>query len=476
MSKAFYVTTTLPYINADPHVGHAFELVHADIFARYLRLMGHEVFLNTGTDEHGLKVYRKALEEDKDPQKYTDEYASRFKNLVNKLGLIEDVNFIRTTDPTHKRAAQEFWKRCEKNGDIYKKNYKIKYCVGCELEKTASDLNEKGCCPLHPDQELEIIDEENYFFRFSRYQKPLLDFYKNNPDFVIPNSRFNEIKAFVERGLEDFSISRLSSKMPWGIPVPGDDSQVMYVWFDALVNYISAIGWPDNMERFSKWWPVLQFAGKDQIRQQSAMWQAMLMSAGLSQSKQIIIHGFITIGGQKMSKSLGNVVDPMSLIDEYGVDAVRYYLARHIHPFEDSDFTMEKFKEAYNANLVNGLGNIVARIMRLAEDNLESPIERPEPTPFPSEYTDAIESFEFNHAMDFVWGKIQALDERIAKEEPYKLVKNDLEAGKRIIAELATELYWIGRMLFPFLPDANEKIKKTILENKKPENLFPRLN
>ncbi|MBI2618329.1 methionine--tRNA ligase [Candidatus Kaiserbacteria bacterium] len=475
MSKAFYVTTTLPYVNADPHVGHALELVHADIFARYSRLMGREVFFNTGTDEHGLKVYRKALEENKEPQEYADEYALHFQNLVGKLGLIEDINFVRTTDPVHKKAAQEFWKRCDDNGYIYKKDYKIKYCVGCELEKTDSEL-EKGCCPLHPNLPIEIIEEENYFFKFSQFREKLLALYNNRPDFVVPRQRFNEIRSFVERGLEDFSISRLSSKMPWGIPVPGDNSQVMYVWFDALVNYISVIGWPDNMKRFSKWWPALQFAGKDQIRQQSAMWQAMLMAVGISEpSRQIIIHGFITNDGEKMSKSLGNVVNPIPLIDEYGVDAVRYYLARHTHPFEDSNFTMEKFKEAYNANLVNGLGNLVARIMKLAEDNLEQPIKKPKPVSFPKEYTNAIESFEFNRAIDFVWHKIQTLDERIAKEEPFRLVKNEPEKGKRIIVELATELYWVGRMLYPFLPDTNIKIKKTILANKKPENLFPRI-
>ncbi|MBI2047965.1 MAG: class I tRNA ligase family protein, partial [Parcubacteria group bacterium] len=187
-------------------------------------------------------------------------------NLQKTLNVWEEINFVRTTDEHHKKAAQEFWKLCEKNGDIYKKNYKIKYCVGCELEKTDSDLNEKGCCPLHPDQELETIDEENYFFRFSKYQKKLFDFYEKNPDFVVPDYRFNEIKKFVERGLEDFSISRVKEKMPWGVKVPGDDSQVMYVWFDALVNYISAIGWPSDMEKFEKWWPVTQLAGKDQIK------------------------------------------------------------------------------------------------------------------------------------------------------------------------------------------------------------------
>lgn len=473
-SKNFYITTTLPYVNADPHIGFALEVVEADILARYHVLRGDAVFFNTGTDEHGIKIYRKAQEAGKNPQEYVDGYAEKFRNLQKILNLWEGLNFIRTTDERHEKAAQEFWKLCDKNGDIYKKNYKIKYCVGCELEKTDSELNEKRCCPLHPDQELEIINEENYFFRFSKYEKPLLDFYEKNPRFVVPESRFREIKAFAEWGLEDFSISRLKEKMPWGISVPGDDTQVMYVWFDALVNYISAIGWPRDMEKFNTWWPVLQLAGKDQIRQQAAMWTAMLMSAGLPQSKQIVIHGFITSGGQKMSKSLGNVINPVSIVNEYGTDALRYYLARHIHPFEDSDFTMGKFKEAYNASLANGLGNLVSRVMKLAEENLESPIEPPVLTPFPKEYTNAIESYEFNRAMDYIWSRVQKLDERITGEKPFALVKANPTEGKRVIAELVEELYWIGRMLFPFIPETSVKIKETIKQNKKPKNLFPR--
>lgn len=474
MRKSFYVTTTLPYVNADPHIGFALEAVHADILVRYHSLLGEDVFFNTGTDEHGLKIYRQAQSAGAPAQKYVDEYAEKFKQLQPTLNLWEGLNFIRTTDEHHKKAAQEFWRLCEKNGDIYKKNYKIKYCVGCELEKTDSELNDRGRCPLHSNQELEIIEEENYFFRFSRYQKSLLGFYDKNPEFVVPDFRFNEIKAFVERGVEDFSVSRLKEKMPWGVEVPGDPAQIMYVWFDALINYISAIGWPTDTEKFQKWWPVVQLAGKDQIRQQAAMWQAMLMSAKLPQSKQIVIHGFITSGGQKMSKSLGNVINPFDIVKEYGTDALRYYLARHIHPFEDSDFTMEKFKEVYNANLANGLGNLVSRIMKLAEDNLENPIEPPPPAPFPQEYVKAIEAYEFNRAMDFIWNRVQKLDERITTEEPFKLVKKNPEAGKKIISELATELYWIGRMLFPFMPETNIHIKATIKENKKPKNLFPR--
>src|SRR3990167_3784755 len=372
MKKPFYITTTLPYVNAVPHVGFAMEIIRVDVMARWKRLQGFDVFFNTGTDEHGLKIYRKAAELGKDTQEYVDENAAQYLKLKEVLNLSFD-NFIRTTDKDHVEAAREFWRVCDKNGYIYNKKYQIKYCVGCELEKTESELA-GGKCPIHPNLELELIAEENYFFKFSAFQKPLLEFYGTHPDFVVPDSRYKEIKSFVGRGLQDFSISRLKSKMPWGIQVPGDPEQVAYVWFDALVNYISAIGWPRDMEKFEKWQiesgGMVQYCGKDNLRQQSAMWQAMLMASGLPNSKQIVIDGFVTgDGGVKMSKSLGNTVDPLEIVNEYGTDALRYYCARELHPFEDSPFTMERFKESYNAALANGLGNLVSRVLKMAEAN-----------------------------------------------------------------------------------------------------------
>lgn len=467
--EKFYLTTTLPYVNAPPHIGFALEIVQADVIARYRRLLGDEVFFNTGTDEHGLKIYRKALEAGKEPQTYVDEYAAKFNELKESLGL-SYTHFIRTTAPHHKKAAQEFWKLCEKNGDIYKKNYTIKYCVGCELEKTESELVE-GRCPIHPNLTLETIEEENYFFRFSKYQEPLLAFYKERPDFVIPDFRFNEIKAFVERGLEDFSISRLKEKMPWGVSVPGDETQVIYVWFDALVNYISTTGWPEKAD-FDGFWPGIQFAGKDNLRQQSAMWQAMLLSAGLPPSKHIIIHGFLTSGGHKMSKSLGNVIDPFAVVGEYGTDALRYYLLRHVHPFEDSDFTMEKFKKDYNANLANGLGNLVARVTQLAETYVQE--KTPVMQIYPGEWGRALDTYSYNQALDYTFLFIQHLDQKITRTEPFKVVKENPAQGKKLIVELLQDLSTIATLLGPFMPGTSEKIKRAILENKKPETLFPR--
>jgi len=478
-NKKFYITTTLPYVNADPHIGFAAEIVRADIIARYRRLLGDEVFFNTGTDEHGLKIYRKALEQGIDTQTYVDEYAKKFDDLKEALDLSYD-NFIRTTDEHHIKSAQEFWKRCDANGDIYKKNYKIKYCVGCELEKTESELNEDGCCPLHPNQELEIIEEENYFFKWSNYQKKLLDFYKENPDFVVPDFRLNEIKKFVERGLEDFSISRLKEKMPWGVPVPNDEKHVMYVWFDALVNYISALGWPEDEKKFAEFWGTedyrnaIQVAGKDNLRQQSAMWQAMLMSAGLPLSKQVFIFGFVNSGGQKMSKSLGNVINPLDLVNEYGTDAVRYYIARHFNTFEDSDFTTEKFKEDYNANLANGLGNLTSRIMKMAESHLNDPVKI-KAFAIPESGKEYLNNMELNHYLDYIWTNISYTDNLIQKTEPFKMIKTNREAAQEIIIGLVERLYEVSVLLEPVMPETAKKIQQAIKENKMPsEPLFLR--
>ncbi len=476
MAKTFYITTTLPYINSDPHIGFAMEIVRADVIARTKELQGFEVFFNTGTDEHGIKIWQKAQENGVNVQKYADEFSEKFKDLKNILGLKENIHFIRTTDEYHTKAAQDFWRRCDKAGFIYKKEYKTKYCSGCELEKTDSEI-ENGRCAIHQNIDLEIIEEENYFFKFSEFQKPLLDLYANNSNFVVPRFRFNEIKSFVERGLEDFSISRLKSKMSWGVEVPGDENHVMYVWFDALVNYISTLGWPENTEQFDKFWtngtPV-QYCGKDNLRQQSAMWQAMLMSVSLPPTHTIVIDGFIQSEGKKMSKSLGNVINPLDVVNEYGTDALRYYVARELSTFEDSDMTMEKFREAYNANLANGLGNLVSRIMKMAQDNLDSPVIIFEWEDM-SSYFKFFEDFEIGKACDFVWTEIGEMDKFIQSNEPFKVVKKDLEAGKKMISDLVIRLYSVARMLNPILPETSAKIKALIKENKTPEKpLFVR--
>ncbi len=474
-----YITTTLPYVNAEPHVGFAMEIIRADALARYYRLNGKEVFFNTGTDEHGAKIHEAATKEGIDTQAYTDRYAAKFRELNNLLNLSVD-NFIRTTDPHHVLAAQEFWKRCTANGDIYKKLYRVKYCIGCELEKTDSELVD-GKCPLHPNRELEVREEENYFFKFSNYTKPLLELYAAHPDLVIPDFRFNETKAFVERRLEDFSISRLKTKMPWGVPVPGDEDHVMYVWFDALVNYISAIGWPDDIGRFEAWWPVIQYCGKDNNRQQSAMWQAMLMSAKLPASAHIVIDGFITSGGAKMSKSLGNVINPFDVIEAFkGVtdfpeDVLRFVLLHDIPSFEDGDLTMESINTSYATHLQNGIGNLTSRIMKMATTHLTESVTLHEFS-HQNAIDKAFEIFDIKKALEYVMGAVGELDAYIQETAPFKVIKEDEERGRELITEMVERLHRIAVLLQPFLPKTAEEIVRLIKEHKMPEKpLFNRL-
>lgn len=467
-----YITTTLPYVNADPHIGFALEMVQSDTLARYWRLMGEDVFYTTGTDEHGQKIAEKADGEGVERQEYVDRYAASFETLKESLNLSYD-NFVRTTDDAHKTAAQEIWKRCEAAGDIYKKTYKGLYCVGDEMFMKESELVD-GKCPNHPNMELQEVEEENYFFKLSNYQS-YLEEYLSQEGVIVPEWRRQEALTFVQGGLEDFSISRQKDRMDWGIPVPGDDNHVMYVWFDALTNYISTLGWPEDAEgNFAKYWEggqTLQFAGKDQVRFQSIMWQAMLKSAGMKATDQVFYHGFINSGGQKMSKSLGNVIAPQEMVDRYGTDATRYVLLRHVHPVDDSDLTWEKMDEYYTANLVNGLGNLTARIMKMCEQHLEPATFEP----MDASTIDAPYLLDFQPAMDHIWTQIQELDEIIAATEPFKLIKTDELAAKNILVNLRERLIHIGRLLLPAMPETSVIIREAVKANQKPENLFSRL-
>lgn len=476
-NKPFYITTTLPYVNAPLHMGHALEFVRTDAIVRYKKLQGFDVFFNTGTDEHGQKIFGKAAEAGLDPQSFVNKNFETFKAQVAAFGISDDAHFVRTTDEHHIAAAQEFWKRVSDNGYIYKKTYQAKYCVGCEEVKTDSDLV-NGECPLHPGTNLELIDEENYFFKLSALQDKLLEFYASNPTFVIPEFRFNEVKAFVERGLEDFSISRLKSKMSWGIPVPGDDDHVMYVWFDALTNYISTLGWPEQTADFDKYWVggnPTQYCGKDNTRFQALTWQAMLLAADIPNSHQIVVNGFITAdGGVRMSKTLGNVVDPLEIAREYGTDALRFFLLKEIAISEDSPFTIERFRESYNAHLANGLGNLVSRIMTLSEKHCDAFVPSADDKSFPYEL--AMNNFNSQKAMNEIWDGIGELDAFIANEKPFSVIKEDEVKGKEMITKLVSDLYFIATGLAPFMPVTSQKIVELIKENKKPEvPLFARL-
>jgi len=474
MKNSFYITTTLPYVNAPLHMGHALEFVRTDTIARYKKLQGYDVYFNTGTDEHGLKIFEKAKERNISAQEFVDEAFETFKEQLKMFGILEDAHFIRTTDKNHESAAQEFWKKVQNNGYIYKKNYETKYCVGCESEKTDSELvNDE--CPLHPGRKLEIIEEENYFFKYSAFTDKLLEFYEKNPNFVVPDFRFHEIKNFVKNGLQDFSISRLKEKMPWGIPVPGDENQVMYVWFDALVNYISTLGWPEVGEgsNFQKYWVngnPTQYCGKDNLRFQSAMWQAMLMAADIPNSHQIIINGFITgDGGVRMSKTLGNVVDPRDIVNEYGTDALRYFLLREISSFEDSPFTVERFKESYNSGLANGIGNLVSRIMTMSVNYGVKLTEEELNIKYFAEKKEDFENYNIHKFLNWIWDCMSSLDEYIQKNEPFKKIKINKEEAEKDVHYLLFHLYKAALAIEPALPETSQKIQELIKENKKPE-------
>ena len=474
---AKYITTTLPYVNAEPHIGFGLEIVQADTLARYWRLMGHQVFFSTGTDEHGQKIAEKADASSFSSRlEYVDHFAAQFDTLKDALNLSYD-RFIRTTNTEHVAAAQAIWERVKENGYIDKKVYKGLYCVGDEMFLRESDLVD-GRCPNHPDQEPVEIEEENYYFKLSEFEEYLTE-YLSDPAHVMPDWQRQWALDFVKKGLGDLSISRPKSRVDWGVPVPGDDEHVMYVWFDALTNYISTLGWPHEAADFKKFWTdgtTLQIAGKDQVRFQSIIWQAMLKAAALPATDCVFYHGFINSDGQKMSKSIGNVISPYDMVKRYGTDATRYILLRHVHPTEDSDLTWEKMDGYYTDNLVNGLGNLTARIMKMAETHLDGPIPKPQVADFDPDYIAALDAYDFQGACDIVWKQIGALDERITETEPFKLVKEDKAAAQKIIAELVSDLYIVGRMLYPLMPEANVTIKDAVLQNKKPENLFLRLD
>ncbi|HEV7121551.1 MAG TPA: methionine--tRNA ligase [Candidatus Paceibacterota bacterium] len=476
---ARYITTTLPYVNADPHIGFAHEIIQADVLARAWRLSGEEVFFNTGTDEHGQKLAQSAEKAGQTPQEYADRYAAEFEKLKSALAITNDA-FIRTTDPRHMEAAQEMWKRCDAAGDIYKKSYSGLYCVGCEAFKTEHELTEDKHCELHPNLVPQEVTEENYFFRLSKYQGALEE-YLSRIEVVIPEWRREEALNFVRSGLEDFSISREASKLSWGIPVPGDESQVMYVWFDALTSYISTLGWPSNQAAFETFWEkghTLQLAGKDQVRFQSIMWQAMLMSAKIKNTDQVFYQGFINSGGQKMSKSLGNVINPYELVEKYGTEATRYLLLRHVHPVEDSDITWERLDEWYTANLVNGLGNLVARVMKLAETHLDAPVPiTKDDVRIEEGFMDHFYAFQFQAGMDLLFEHVTRGDEFMTSREPYKKIKDpetETEARAEIM-QLVKHVAKVAAHLESVMPETSAAILIAVSENKKPENLFPRL-
>lgn len=453
----YYITTSIAYANAAPHIGYAMELIQADVLARYHRQQGNEVWYLTGTDEHGSKIQRAAEEAGKQPQAYVDELSVTFQGLSQQLGLSTN-QFVRTTSADHKKAAQALWKACAK--DIYKASYEGWYCVGCETFYTEIDVPDH-VCPIHK-KTLEKVKEENYFFKLSAYTSRIKELIQNDTLAVTPIARKNEILALLERGLEDISISRDTKQLTWGVPVPADDNQVMYVWFDALTNYISALGYPDG-EAFKKYWPAdMHVIGKDILRHHAAIWPAMLLSAGLPLPRQLYVHGFISHDGHKMSKSLGNVVAPTDVIAKYGVDALRYYLLREIPADADGDFSWTRMEAAYNADLANDLGNLVQRVQVMIGKYMNHVIgDLPQHSHDVQPYEDAMSELRFDKALGEVWLLIRGLNQFLEEEKPWVLAKSDTEHLAEVLRHAVSDLIQIATMIMPFMPDAAGRIAAT---------------
>ena len=451
--KKVYITTAIPYVNGQPHIGHAMDYCLADVCARYNKLLGNEVRLQAGTDEHGGKIFKKAEELGISVEQYVTDNSQKFQEFIHLLG-VDYTDFVRTTDDWHEKRCQEIWKKLEPH--IYKAKYEGWYCTGCERFVTDKEVEENhGVCPDH-QKPYEQLSEENYYFRIADFKEQIKQAIESGEMLVLPDFRKKEMLRLLDES-PDVSVSRSSEQLTWGVPVPGDDSQVMYVWIDALSNYLTVLGYPEKS--IEKWWPALaQFVGKDILRFHAIIWPAMLLGLGLPLPKNLVSHGMVLADGQKMSKSIGNVVDPIEVIEKHGIDGFRYFFLRHIDTFADSDFTWEKFDDAYNNELANDLGNLVQRLATLAQKNnfeLQSPVE----LSIPQEYVDLMDRFEYSKAMDYVWEILQGLNRKIDEEKPWSMAKNgEIERLNNCLTDLISELLLANHLLSPFLPNASEKV------------------
>lgn len=477
--KKFYLTTAIPYVNGKPHIGHALEYFQADTIRNYYKITGFDTLLLSGADENALKNVQAAEKEGIAVQQFLDQNSKIFKDAYEFLGVKLDV-FQRGSDQKkHWPGVQKLWELCNKSGDIYKKSYQGLYCVGCESFKTEAELV-AGLCEIHKTKP-EQITEENYFFKLSRYQDELIKLIESNEFKITPENKRQETISFIKSGLEDFSISRSNERAKGvGVPIPNDPTQKIYVWFDALNIYMTGIGFGTDEQTWGKWWPAdLHIIGKDIYRFHTVYWPAMLLSAGIPLPKQILIHSFVTSGGQKMSKSIGNVIDPFEVVEKYGLEPVRYYLLSQIPLEDDGDFTHERFKEVYNADLANGLGNLVARIAKLCERcDYEVSKEQEDSTHQEStlnSFNNEIENFNFTSAISNINHFYRQLDVRLSAGKPWE-IKDDEEL-KKTLDYYVYEIIKTTKILKPFLPETSEKILNIFKGKVKSSSpLFPRIN
>lgn len=484
MGKKLYITTAIPYVNGAPHIGHALDYLLADIWTRFQKQNGHEVRFQVGTDEHGNKIAAKAAEAGLDPQAYTDQTYVNFENLMKKTGA-SYTDFIRTTDPHHKGAVQYIWQQLLPH--IYKDKYEGWYCMGHEAFFTDKEVEATGgVCPDH-QKPYERVSEENYYLRASTFTDKIREAIETDRMQIVPEFRKKEFLELIKDGVQDVSISRPRKNLTWGVPVPGDPDQIMYVWLDALANYITVLGYPDKAG-WEEYWPAdVQVIGKDILRFHAGIWPPMLLGLGLSLPKKLLVHGFVNVGGVKQSKSLGNGVDPNQIIDEYGLDAFRYFFSRHIPTQDDGDFTWEKFENAYNQELGNDLGNLVSRVASMVSRYQSGVVgDAPQGDHDMKPYFDAMNELRFNIAMNETWGRVQALNKYIETVKPWEIAKQrekDPDAENHlseVLGQAVGSLLQIADQLTPFLPFAAEAIKRTfgtgvIVPIETPGGLFPKI-
>lgn len=467
--KKFYITTPIYYVNAKPHIGHAYTTIAADVFTRFYKSQKEEVFLLTGTDEHGLKIQKKAEEAGKEPQQFVDEISGEFKRLWNKLNIQPD-NFIRTTNSKHKETVQKVLQILYDKGAIYKGEYEGLYCVGCEQFKNESDLV-NGKCPDH-DVATEILKEESYILKMTELQGKLIEKIKSDEFQIAPEKYKKEVLSFLEKQtLEDISISR--KNVTWGIPMPFDPAHTTYVWVDAFLNYLTGLEWDGDLSNIPKQWPVdVQFIGKDILRVHATIWPVILLHLGIELPKILYTHGHLLSGGRKMSKTLGNVISIDEMLEKFGTDATRYLLLGAGVFGDDVDVTMERLTEKYNADLANGLGNLVSRFIKLSEKwEHDERVKSDNPLWIISEPT---KKMEFDRALNFIWHNVKNKNKYIEDNKPWELEKNNTKEFNNVMYQIYYGILDIAENLGPFMPETSEKIKRA-LENKKSGILFQRI-